>query len=426
MNLFSTKNIMSIIFLSIFAFYGCTESKTDQKPIKQTDTVIPGAEVLISEQIDLIKGKRVGIVTNHTAILTNGVHIIDTLINIEGVNIVALFGPEHGIRGDEAAGDDITDGIDDLTGIPIYSLYGEINKPTAKMLKDIDVLIFDIQDIGARFYTYISTLFNIMQAAGEQEKEVIVLDRPNPISGKLVNGPIREESLNSFVGIAPIPVMHGMTVGELAKFFIGEQILGVAKNPVLHVVQMKHWKRSYFFDDTKLPFVKPSPNMPTLETAMVYPGMCLLEGTNVSEGRGTYTPFLIVGAPYIDTTELIQELNVLGHEGLVINGAEFIPESIEGMSPYPKHQGETCYGISLRVADYDTFKPLEFGIKFISTLHKLYPNDFGFRVAWFDKLIGNHTIQQKISNDVDPNQIIKSWETELEAFKQIRKKYLLY
>src|SRR5690554_5520681 len=223
-----------------------------------------GADLLISENFELIKGKRLGIVTNHTAVLQNGVHIVDTLFNSKDVTISALFGPEHGIRGDAPAGAKIEDGKDYKTGLPAYSLYGKIRQPTPEMLKDVDILIFDIQDIGARFYTYISTLFYTIKAGAENNIPVIILDRPNPISGVKVDGPIRKEDQNSFVGIAPLPVMHGMTIGELSEYFVGEGLIGKVK-PELTVIKVKNWQRENYYDELDREWIKPSPNIPDLE-----------------------------------------------------------------------------------------------------------------------------------------------------------------
>ena len=269
------------------------------------NNVICGADILISDSLNLIKGKGIGIVTNHTAVLSNGTHLVDSLFNIKNINIVALFGPEHGIRGDAPDGLTITDGKDSKTGIPVYSLYGKIRKPTKEMLKGVDVLIFDIQDIGARFYTFISTMYYTLEAAAENNIPVIILDRPNPIGGLKVSGNIREEEFKSFVGIAPIPIMHGMTVGELAILFNEQHYLENNLHANLTVIKIKNWQREQLFNQTGLKWINPSPNMINLDEAMIYPGLCLLEGTNISEGRGTQKPFLTFGAPYINSNQLI-------------------------------------------------------------------------------------------------------------------------
>ncbi|MFA4924813.1 MAG: DUF1343 domain-containing protein, partial [Ignavibacteriaceae bacterium] len=231
-----------------------------------------GADLLLSENIDFVEGRKIGIVTNQTAVLTNGTHLIDALFSSKyRIKITALFGPEHGIRGQAKAGEEVENFIDEKTRVPIYSLYGKDKKPTKEMLKDVDVLLFDMQDVGARFYTYLTTLYYTLQAAAENHIPVIVLDRPNPIGGNYVDGPIRKDALSSFVGIAPIPIAHGMTFGELANYFNDENLLGNNLHADLTVMKMKKWKRDYFFDDLNLQWIKPSPNITDLQTALLYP-----------------------------------------------------------------------------------------------------------------------------------------------------------
>ena len=385
-----------------------------------------GADQLLSENFDLIKNKKLGIATNHTAVLSNGVHLVDTLHSIKEVEITALFGPEHGIRGDNPAGTTVENGIDPKTGIRVYSLYGQDRKPTKEMLKDVDVLIFDIQDVGARFYTYISTLFYTVQAAAENNIPLIVLDRPNPINGIYVDGPIRKPELNSFVGIAPIPIAHGMTVGELAKYFIGEKLIGEKLDVDLTIIKMKNWDRNLFYDSFQSSWIKPSPNIPSLDAAIVYPGSCLLEGTNVSEGRGTDEPFLTIGAPFVNSNELAEELEKQNIEGVTFESISFTPIEITGFVSNPKYKNEKCNGIRIKITDRDKFESVKFGIKLIAALHKLYPNEFKFRNDSFDRLAGDKSVRQKIIEGISGEEIIKSYQNELNGFKEIRKKYLLY
>ena len=250
--------------------------------------VVVGADVLIHQREDLIKGKRIGLVTNHSGLLANGEHIADALHQMSDVTLVALYGPEHGVRGDTTG--PLQNGTDPGTGVPVYSLYGATYKPTPEMLKGVEVLVFDIQDVGARFYTYISTLGNVMSAAAENHIPIIVLDRPNPVTGLYVDGPVLEDSLKSFVGYAPIPIAYGMTMGELAEMYNGEGWLDNGVKAELTVVRLQNWKRSMWYDQTGLRWVRLSPNMPTLNTAIPYTGTCLVEGINVSEGRGTDRP----------------------------------------------------------------------------------------------------------------------------------------
>ncbi|HEY4756332.1 MAG TPA: DUF1343 domain-containing protein, partial [Ignavibacteriaceae bacterium] len=385
-----------------------------------------GADQLLSENFNLIKNKKLGIATNHTAVLSNGVYLVDTLHSIKEVEITALFGPEHGIRGDNSAGDIIDDGVDSKTGIPIYSLYGKERKPTKEMLKDIEVLIFDIQDVGARFYTYISTLFYVVQAAAENNIPLIVLDRPNPINGIYVDGPVRNPELNSFVGIAPLPITHGMTIGELAKYFVGEKLIGDNLGADLTIIKMNNCDRNLFYDSFQSSWIKPSPNIPSLDAAIVYPGTCLIEGTNISEGRGTDDPFLTIGAPFVNSNELAKELGKQNFNGVTFELITFKPIEIPGVVSNPKYKNEMCNGIRIKITDRAKFESVKFGIKLIASLYKLYPNEFKFRDDSFDRLAGDKSVRQKIIEGISGEEIIKSYQNELNGFKEIRKKYLLY
>jgi uncharacterized protein YbbC (DUF1343 family) len=385
-----------------------------------------GADQLLSDYFHLIKNKKLGIVTNHSAVLSDGVHLVDKLHSINEVKITALFGPEHGIRGDNPAGETVENGIDQKTGIRIYSLYGKDRKLTKEMLKDVDVLIFDIQEVGARFYTYISTLFYTVQTAAENNIPLIILDRPNPINGIYLDGPIRKPELNSFVGIAPIPIVHGMTVGELAKYFVGEKLIGHKLDFDLTIIKMKNWDRNLFYDSFRSSWLKPSPNIPSLDAAIVYPGTCLLEGTNVSEGRGTKEPFLMIGAPFINSNELAEELGNKNIEGVAFEPISFTPNEISGVVSIPKYNNEMCNGIKIKLADRNKFESVKFGIRLIEALHKLYPNKFNFRDDSFDRLAGDRSIRQKIIAGLSAEEIFQSYQNELNDFKEIRKKYLLY
>jgi len=392
----------------------------------QQSRVKIGAEILIEKHLDLIKGKKIGIVTNHTGILPDGRHIVDVLNEIEDVKVVALFGPEHGIRGEVPDGKSISHGVDTKTGIPVFSLYGEVKKPTTEMLKDIDVLIFDIQDVGARFYTYISTMSYCMEACAEMGKKFIVLDRPNPVRGVYVDGPILEPRFKSFVGLHPIPVAHGMTVGELAKMFNEEAWLENGMKADLTVIKMENYSRKLWFDQTGLPWIKPSPNMMTLKTAIVYTATCFIEGTNVSEGRGTQHPFEWIGAPWIDGSKLANELNSYNLPGVRFEPISFIPTDIEKVTVDPKYEGERCSGIYLNVYDREKFEPVKVGVYILYALKKLYSDKFKWRTAGQDRLWGTDKIRLMIDEGKKPEEIIKTWESELKKFLGIRQKYLLY
>lgn len=413
------KITLSLLVFMLLNFLNCSQS------LDKENTLLFGADRLLQEYTHLLEDKGIGIVTNHTATLSNGKHLVDTLFEHGGFKLVALFAPEHGIRGTAPAGDVINNHIDEKTSLPIYSLYGANRKPTEEMLKDIDVLIFDIQDVGVRFYTYISTLYYVIEAAAENDIEVIVLDRPNPINGVSVEGPIRKEHLTSFVGIAPIPIRHGLTVGELANLFASEY-LDKSLKPKLTVIKMLNWDRQKYFDNYSNEWNPPSPNIPDFETTIVYPGTCLIEGINVSEGRGTYHPFLLIGAPYINPEEWIKEMEKIGYEGVSLSAASFTPVKIPQMSMSPKYLDEKCYGLEIKVTDREKLASVEFGIRLICSLRKLYQDKLQFRESAFDRLAGDDVIRQMILDDVSAEDIVASWQNELNAFKELRKNYLLY
>jgi uncharacterized protein YbbC (DUF1343 family) len=411
-----------LLFLSFLLI--SSPSLPKNKGAKQK--LLTGADRLITEYTGLIKGKRIGLVTNESGILSDGTPLVDKLSKMKDVKVTALFGPEHGIRGAAPAGSHVDNSVDPVTKIPVYSLYGKNNKPTPEMLKNVDVLVYDIQSIGARFYTFISTMYYVLEAGAENHIPVIILDRPNPINGVSVEGPVRDADHRSFVGIAPIPVMHGMTMGELAEMFAGEGWLKDGEKPDLTVIKLKNWDRTNYLDAYSLPWVKPSPNIPDLETAIVYPGTCFIEGVNVSEGRGTYHPFLTIGAPYINSKDLINELKKLGIPGVELKPIEFTPVSIPTMSASPKYKDVKCNGISIKVTGRNKFKSVPFGIKLVSALQKLYPHQLKFRDSGFDRLMGNKSVREMIQAGDAPGKIIASWQNGLNDFKKIRKKYLLY
>ncbi|RMG27446.1 MAG: DUF1343 domain-containing protein, partial [Methanobacteriota archaeon] len=299
-------------------------------------------------------------------------------------------------------------------------------KPTPEMLKHIDILVFDIQDIGTRYYTYISTMAYAMEAAAEQKIPFVVLDRPNPITGTKVEGNVLEKEFASFVGLFPIPVRHGMTVGELATMINQEGWLRNGIKANLTVIPMKYWQRKFWYDETGLPFIKPSPNIPDLMSAIVYPGTCLLEGTNVSEGRGTHQPFQVFGAPWIDAQQLTRELNALNLPGVTFLDTVFTPVSIPGMATHPKYENRKCYGAFLQVTDREQFQPYKTGIHIVNTIYHMYPDSLQWRIAHFDRLCGSDAIRKAILKNIHPEEIFASWKEKLDAFKVLRTSYLLY
>lgn len=380
----------------------------------------------VDEFAELFAGKRVGIITNHTAYDARGRHITEVFMALPDVTVTALFGPEHGIRGEAEAGIQVDSVTDPLKDIPIFSLYGETNKPTPKMLENVDVLVYDIQDVGARFYTYIYTMALAMEAAAEQGKPFVVLDRPNPIGGELVEGNLLEPEFATFVGLYPIPVRHGMTSGELAKMFSGEGWLAHGVQPELTVVPLQYWSRDQWYDQTGLRFIAPSPNMPDLASATVYPGICLMEGTTLSEGRGTPTPFQLFGAPWIDGKKLSERLNALNLPGVIFADTVFTPVSTPGASSRPKQMDRPCGGAYLRVTDRQLFQPYRSGIQAVNAAYRMYPDSLDWRVRHFDRLCGTASVRETIIAGGDVDSLVSSWDGEVEDFRARRGKYLLY
>jgi uncharacterized protein YbbC (DUF1343 family) len=406
------------LILTLFIIVSCAEPPPG--PVKI------GAEVLIERHLDVVQDKRVGLITNHTGILPDSRHLVDVFHGHEAINLTVLFGPEHGIRGD--ADRPVEHGKDPTTGLPVYSLYGETRKPTPEMLENVDVIVFDIQDVGARFYTYISTMNNAMETAAEQGKEFIVLDRPNPITGKYIDGNILDTDYRSFVGIQPIPVAHGMTVGELAMMFNEEGWLENGVKADLTVIGMENYRRPLWYDETGLPWIKPSPNMLTLNTAIVYTATCFLEGTNVSEGRGTEHPFEWFGAPWIDANNLVHTLNGYELPGVVFEPVSYLPvDTVDGIRIHPpKFMGEICYGAAMRITDRDTFQPVRTAVYILFTLKWMYRDEFEWRDERMDRLWGTDRVRANIQAGNDPKEIIEEWQNELNNFLAIREKYLLY
>jgi uncharacterized protein YbbC (DUF1343 family) len=386
-----------------------------------------GIDVMANSKFAAIQGKRVAIITNQTGLDSRGNHVIDLFFNAPGVELVALFGPEHGIRGDVEGGFEITDQKDSKTGVPIISIYGNTNKPTPEMLQGIDVLIFDIQDVGARFYTYISTMSLCMEAAAENYIEFMVLDRPNPITGMIVEGPVLKDEYKSFVGIHRIALRHGMTVGELAKMFNEEGWLANGVKANLTVIPMENWQRNSWYGELGIQWIKPSPNMPSPMTALLYPGMGLLETCNISEGRGTAKPFENIGAPWLDNVNLAKILRESGISGVSIDTISYIPVDMPGAAMNPKYEGQLCHGLLLSVTDPRQFQSVAFGLHLICAAKKLHPDKFAWNSQRSPRLMfGNDETPVAIDAGQTAEQIIESWTPDLVTFQLIREKYLLY
>lgn len=407
-----------LAIVALLALLACSTSFAAAPAVaqKHSSTAFQtGIEVLLHDRPDLIRGKRVGLITNPTGVDRELVSDVDLLAHTPGVHLVALFGPEHGIRGAHQAGASVGSDRDPVTGLPVYSLYGKTRQPTPAMLKGVDVLVFDVQAVGTRFYTYLYTMADSMKAAAAAHIPIIVLDRPDPIGGVAVQGPVLDPKFASFVGEYPIPLRYGMTIGELAAVFNGEFHIGAD----LTVVKMRGWKRSMYYDDTPLQFVMPSPNMPTETTALVYPGMGLVEGTNISEGRGTTRPFELAGAPWIDAEKLARVLNDKRLPGVRFRPVHFTPT-------FSKYEGKLCNGVQVHVMDRDTFDPVVVGLTVIETIHYLYPNQFAFNASDFDRLVGNGWVRQDIEKGMPVSEIQQRWQKGLSQFEKIRQKYLLY
>lgn len=388
-------------------------SPTISRTVKSVDSrSLNGIDVLKRDGFALLKGRRVGLITNHTGRDRDGNSTIDVLFKALDVKLVALFSPEHGIRG-ALDQEKITNSTDEKTGLPIFSLYGETRKPTAEMLKDIDALVFDIQDIGARFYTYISTMGLAMEEAAKNGKTFVVLDRVNPINGADVEGPLADGDKLSFIAHHQIPVRHGMTVGELAQLFNTERAI----NANLQIVRVEDWSRSQWFDETGLVWVNPSPNMRSLTEATLYPGVCLLEPTNVSVGRGTDTPFELVGAPWIDGRLLAEALNKANLPGVRFVPVRFTPKA-------SVHKDAECGGVNIIITDRRSFEPVLMGMEMAVQLKKLFRKDFS--VDRFNRLLVSQKVYDAFLQGSDARALKQIWESDLEGFRAIRRKYLLY
>lgn len=380
--------------------------------------VVPGVEVLLSDSLHLVRGRRVGLITNQTGIARSGESSIDLLDGAGGVELVALFSPEHGIRGEADAGAAVESGRDGKTGLPVHSLYGETRKPTAGMLEGIDVLLFDIQDVGARYYTYVSTMGLAMEAAAEHGLAFVVLDRPNPVGGRLVQGNVLDPAHASFVGRYPVAMRHGMTVGEMARFVRARRTPELE----LHVVPARGWERDRWFDETGLPWVAPSPNMRGLATATHYPGTCLFEGTNLSVGRGTDRPFEQVGAPWLDATRLAERLNGRGLPGVRFEAVTFTP----GDPSDGKFGGETVRGVRFLATDREVYDPTLAGAAALLEARRAA----GARWAWhrehFDRLSGTDRLREGVEAGEPLEEIAERWREQRRAFRAVRDSFLIY
>lgn len=387
-----------------------------------------GAEVLVERGWGTLRGLRVGLITNHTG-RAGGRHLADLMHAAAEVELVALFGPEHGIRGDAPAGVAVRDSVDESTGVPVHSLYGAGPGIDPARLAGVEVLVFDIQDVGARFYTYISTMGYGMQAAAAAGIPFVVLDRPNPLGGERVAGPVLQEGMESFVGLYPIPVLHGMTVGELARMIQGERWLDGLESLRLEVVELSGWRRAMTWPDLGLEWPVPSPNLPDWHTALVYPGMCFIEGTMVSEGRGTARPFLQAGAPWADGEELARALNERRLPGVRFRATAFTPQDMPGRAMNPKFRGTAVSGVLIEVLDESAVEPVELGLEvvraFLMQVSDAERQRF-FNRDFFGKLAGNAELERQLREGVEVERIVEGWADGLRRFRERRQGFLLY
>jgi len=374
---------------------------------------------------EIFTNQRVGLICNQASLDHGFDHAADLFFNARNINLTTLFGPQHGIRGDVQ--DNMIETahtLDKKTNLPIYSLYSETREPTEEMLGDLDAVVFDLQDVGGRVYTFIYTMANAMTACAKYGKRMVVCDRPNPINGIDIEGNFLEEEYASFVGQYPIPMRHGMTVGELAKFFNEE--FGIKCD--LTIIPMENWSREDFFDGTDVPWAMPSPNMPTVDTAIIFPATVYFEGTQISEGRGTTRPFEIIGAPFIDANELAEALTELQLPGIKFCATNFIPT-------FQKHAGKSCGGVFIHVSDRSVYQPVITGIAMVKTIYDLYKDDFKWKDPPyeyvydknpFDVISGTDKIRKFIENGADLETIKLYWANDVKSFREQREKYLLY
>jgi uncharacterized protein YbbC (DUF1343 family) len=433
----NARRILLCLFVALLA--GCQNMPT--KNISPRPPVKLGVEVLFEKHLDLIRGKRVGLITNPTGVDSQITSIIELFRAQPDVKLVALYGPEHGVRGNAQAGEYVPFYFDEHFQLPVFSLYGQTHKPPADMLTNIDeymrtfdtqhegkqveagmlssvdVMVFDLQDVGTRVYTYIATMAYAMQACAESGIPFIVLDRPNPINGVAMEGPILEyPKHSSFIGLYPIPLRHGMTAGELTQLFNAKFLKTKCK---LTVVPMENWTRDEWFDETSLPWVLPSPNLPTLASATVYPGQVILEGSNLSEGRGTTKPFEFFGAPWIDGFVLAKKLNEQNLPGVKFREVYFTPT-------FSKFSGTNCGGCQIHVADRNKFQPIATTLTILSVVKKLYGDKLELHAEYFDKVLGNSSVREALERGEPVEKIIAGFQPGLGEFEKLRAPYLLY
>jgi len=405
---FSFRRISASFVLAVLT---CAPLHGAGKRSGRPGRVQTGIDILEAQKFAPLRGKHIGLITNHTGLDYQGRTTIEILARAPGVTLVALFSPEHGLAGH--SDEKVSSARDASTGLPIFSLYGENRRPTDEMLKGIDALVFDIQDAGVRFYTYTATMGYCMEEAAKRNIAFFVLDRPNPIGGEIVEGPLLDKDKTSFVGYFPLPVRYGLTIGELAQLFNAENHIGVD----LHVITMKNWHRNYFFESTGIRWIPPSPNLLTQKGSVLYPGIEILQSAGVSVGRGTETPFEEFGAPWMDGDTVAAALNARELPGLRFAGQPFIP--ISGL-----YAGQRCGGVAMRITNRPAVRAVRAELEIAVLLRKLYPEHFDFAKLLF--LTGNAETIRLLQEGASPEKIVSSWTADLTAFDQMHKKYFLY
>lgn len=406
----SCSKVVLALCIAIIPIYSAHAAvkRTHSRRVARVQT---GIDVLEAEKFAPLRGKHVGLITNHTGLDAGGRTTIERLYHAPGVTLVALFSPEHGISG--RADEKVSSSKDPTTGLPTYSLYGESLRPTDEMLSGIDTLVFDIQDAGVRFYTYTVTMAYAMEEAAKHHIAFYVLDRPNLLGGDIIEGPMLDADKTNFVGYFPIPIRYALTIGELAQYFNGENHIGCD----LHVIAMKNWHRNYFFESTGIRWVPPSPNLLTVKGSILYPGIEILQSAGVSVGRGTETPFEEFGAPWIDGAQVAAELNARRLPGLHFADQPFIP--VSGLDA-----GQRCGGVSIRITDRAAVRSVRTGLEIAAILRKLYPTKFD--PAKLITLVGNADTIRQLENGVPPEQIVASWSDALAKYDETRRNYFLY
>jgi uncharacterized protein YbbC (DUF1343 family) len=390
-------------------------------PAGATASVVPGLEILLRDSAHLVRGKRVGFLTNQSAVTSAGESGIDLLHASPAVQLVALYGPEHGLRGGVEGGVKIASGVDERTGVVVHSLYGSTQRPTAEMLRGVDVLLFDMQDIGARPYTFVWTMAMAMEAAAAQRIPFIVLDRPNPITARM-EGPLMEMAMRTvgqpITGYFPVPLRHGMTVGEVARYVNTEYNIGAD----LTVIPAVNWRPHQWFDDTGLPWIDPSPNIRSVDAALSYSGLVLLEATNLTVGRGTAAPFSYVGAPWLDAGRLLQRVAQYDIPGVTLDTVQFVPRG-EGWVPF---RDETVRAVRIRITDRDAYRPVWMTLVLMTEIRRQHPAEFRITNDGMTQMLGSRWARQAVDRGDDPREIWRRWEAELEQWAATRDRYALY